>query len=376
MKFSARLIIACLLITNSLYAQKRIYVNEYLNIGVGGRGLAMAGAQAATVSDVTAGYWNPAGLMHIQQDVQVGLMHAEYFSGNAKYDYGSIAKTLKSKKRTVGFSFLRFAVDDIPYTIDYVNPDGSFDESKLKSISAGDYAFLLSYAQHIKIFKDTNIQTRIGGNAKILYRHLGSMANAWGAGIDIGIQATYGSWQFGIVGKDITTTYTAWSFHLTDREKQVFDQTGNEIPVKSYEVMLPRLNFGVARTLLKPEKKIQLLAELGLDLTTDGKRNTLISSKAISLDPRLGLQGSYKNTIFLRAGIGNFQRVLDDRDTTNQDKYTIYQPSVGIGLLIKSLNIDYAFTSLQTQANPLYTHVVSLRLDINAVKRKEKQPGS
>ncbi|RYZ31460.1 MAG: hypothetical protein EOP49_38955, partial [Sphingobacteriales bacterium] len=42
-------------------AQRRIYVNEYLNIGVGARGLAMAGSQAATANDVTAGYWNPAG---------------------------------------------------------------------------------------------------------------------------------------------------------------------------------------------------------------------------------------------------------------------------------------------------------------------------
>lgn len=351
-----------ILLCAQVFAQSRIYVNEYLNIGVGGRGLSMAGSQAATANDVTAGYWNPAGLMNLNSDLEVGLMHAEYFSGNAKYDYGSIMKPLKDKKRVVGISVLRFAIDDIPNTIDYVQPDGSFDETKLKSMSAGDYAFLLSYAQGIKLFKDQAIQTNIGGNAKIIYRHLGSMANAWGFGIDLGIQAKYKQWMFGIMAKDITTTYTAWSFHLTEKEKQVFYQTGNEIPIKSYEVMLPRLNIGAARNILKEGGPFQVLAELGVDVTTDGKRNTLLSSSTFSFDPHLGLEGSYKNTVFLRAGVGNFQRVLDDNDTLNQKKFTIYQPSVGIGVKISKLIVDYAFTSLQTQASPLYTHIVSLRL--------------
>ncbi|HRO42949.1 MAG TPA: hypothetical protein PL009_08950 [Flavipsychrobacter sp.] len=358
------------------FAQSRIYVNEYLNIGVGGRGLSMAGSQAATANDVTAGYWNPAGLMNLNGDLEVGLMHAEYFSGNAKYDYGSIMKPLKDKKRVVGISVLRFAIDDIPNTIDYVQPDGSFDESKLKSMSAGDYAFLLSYAQGIKLFKNQAIQTNIGGNAKIIYRHLGTMANAWGFGIDLGLQAKYKQWMFGVMAKDITTTYTAWSFHLSEKEKQIFYQTGNEIPVKSYEVMLPRLNIGVARNLLKEGKPIQVLAELGVDMTTDGRRNTLINGSTFSFDPHLGLEGNYKNTIFLRAGIGNFQRVFDDNDTLNQKKFTIYQPSVGLGVKVSKLFVDYAFTSLQTQANPLYTHIVSLRLifDKPAPKKTNASP--
>lgn len=355
-------------------AQNRIYVNEYLNIGVGGRGLSMAGAQAASANDVTAAYYNTAGLMHINSDLEVGLMHAEYFSGNAKYDYGAIIKPLKDKKRVIGLSVLRFAVDDIPNTIDYIQPDGSFDENKLKSMSAGDYAFLLSYAQKIKLFKKNPlIETNIGGNAKVIYRHLGSLANAWGFGIDLGLQARYKQWMFGIMAKDITTTYTAWSFHLSESDKQIFGQTGNEIPIKSYEVMYPRLNFGVARNILKPESKIQVLAELGLDITTDGKRNTLISGNTFSFDPKLGLEANYKKTIYLRAGIGNLQRALDDKDTSNTQKITIYQPSVGIGLLLGIFNVDYAFTSLQTQSNALYTHIVSIRVNVKQAATKKKK---
>ncbi|RYZ19317.1 MAG: hypothetical protein EOP49_48560 [Sphingobacteriales bacterium] len=306
--------------------------------------------------------------MNQKPEVEAGLMHAEYFSGNAKYDYGSVMKPLKDGKRVVGFSMLRFAIDDIPNTIDYIQPDGSFDESKLKSMSAGDYAFLFTYAQDLKLFKNPAIRTSIGGNAKIIYRHLGGMANAWGAGVDIGLQAKYNRWMFGLMAKDITTTYTAWSFHLTEKEKLIFMQTGNEIPIKSYEVMLPRLNIGVARNLLKDGKSFKLLAELGADVTTDGKRNTLLSTNAFSVDPHLGLEASYKGNLLLRAGIGNIQRVLDDNDSTNRKKITLFQPSVGTGINFGMFVVDYAFTSLLTQSNPLFTHVVSVRFRFSKPK--------
>lgn len=359
--------------SGSVTAQTRIYVNEYLNIGIGGRGLAMGGAQVATTSDVNSGFWNPAGLTGIKDDLQVGAMHAEYFAGNAKYDYASIALPLKNKKRAVGVSFLRFATDDIPYTLDYIQSDGSFDESKLKSISAGDYAFLLSYAQQIRIFRNKEINTSIGANAKIIYRNIGSMANAWGGGVDLGLQATYHRWQFGLAAKDITTTYTTWSFNLTPHEQEIFGKTGNEIPVKSYEVMNPRFNIGTAYNFFKAERKMQLLAELNADITSDGKRNTVIQTNTISIDPRMGLELSYKHTLFLRGGVCNIQKVLDDKDTTNQKHFTIFQPSVGVGLKLGPLVVDYAYTSLQTQSNPLFSHIVSVRFDFNKLSVKKKE---
>jgi hypothetical protein len=359
-------------ITGLLSAQTRIYVNEYLNIGVGARGLSMGGAQTSSTNDAYSGYWNPAGLTKIEDDLQVGLMHAEYFAGNAKYDFATAALPTKDRKHVFGISFLRFATDDIPYTLDYIQPDGSFDESKLKSISAGDHAFLISYAQKLKLFKNPEIQTSIGGNAKIVFRNIGSMANAWGAGVDLGIQSTYKSWHFGVTAKDITTTYTTWTFNLTEKEKEIFGKTGNEIPVKSYEVMNPRLILGTGYTFFKPTKKIHLLAEVNADLTTDGKRNTVIKTNTVSIDPRIGLEADYKRTIFLRAGVCNIQRALDDKDSTNNTYFTIFQPSIGVGLKLGPLVVDYAYTSLQTQSNPLFSHIVSARLDIKSLVKKSE----
>ena len=92
--------------------------------------------------------------------------------------------------------------------------------------------------------------------------------------------------------------------------------------------------------------------------------NTVISSNAISIDPKLGLELAYNNVFFVRGGINNFQQALDDRDTTNQKKIWIYQPSIGAGFRIGDVEIDYAFTNLANQSNPLYTHVFSLKVDM------------
>ena len=39
------------------------YAGEFLNNGAGSRALGMGGAYVAVANDVTAGYWNPAGLV-------------------------------------------------------------------------------------------------------------------------------------------------------------------------------------------------------------------------------------------------------------------------------------------------------------------------
>ncbi len=66
------------------------YSNEFLNIGAGARGMSMGNAQVASVTDGTAGYWNPAALADIRTSPQLNLMHAEYFAGIGKYDYASL----------------------------------------------------------------------------------------------------------------------------------------------------------------------------------------------------------------------------------------------------------------------------------------------
>jgi hypothetical protein len=348
-------------------AQFRKYSNEFLNIGAGARGLGMGGAQVASSNDATSGYWNPAGLVVIRDHPAVSFMHADYFAGIGKYDFASVIIPSKNINRTLGISAMRFAVDDIPNTLFLVEPDGSVNYNNIKTFSSADYAFLLSYSQKVK--DEENKKLYIGANAKIIYRKVGTFATAWGFGFDAGIQYKTKKWQLGLVARDVTTTFNAWSFNFSEREKEVLYLTNNDIPVKSTEMTAPRLIAGGAYT-FKISKKVNLLTEANLDLTFDGKRNTVLGSDFVSIDPHIGVEAGFGGSFFLRAGVSNFQKALADGDTLNQKKVWIYQPSLGAGFKVGNVNIDYAFTNLANQSNPLYTHIFSLRVDL--VKKEKK----
>ncbi|MBC7873551.1 MAG: hypothetical protein H7Y01_06135, partial [Ferruginibacter sp.] len=191
-------------------AQFRKYSNEFLNIGAGARGLAMGSAQVASVNDGTAGYWNPAGLVGVRDHPEVNLMHAEYFAGIGKYDYAGIALPTSNNKRTIGITALRFAVDDIMNTLFLVEPDGSLNYNNIQAFSSADYAFIFSLGQKLKESEKKNVH--FGVNAKVIHRSVGKFAKAWGFGLDAGLQIFSNQWRFGIAGRDITSTFNAWSF--------------------------------------------------------------------------------------------------------------------------------------------------------------------
>jgi hypothetical protein len=258
-------------------------------------------------------------------------------------------------------------VDDIPNTIFLVEPDGTINFDNITTFSSADYALIFSLAQQLKIKKKHNLN--FGINAKIIHRKAGDFATAWGFGFDAGIQYEHRNWKLGLMARDVTTTFNAWSYSLNEKVREVFYLTQNEIPVRSTELTAPRLIAGGAYN-FKISKSVNLLTEANVDFTFDGRRNTVISSKAVSIDPKLGLEASVKNVFFVRAGINNFQKALDESDSSNKKHVWIYQPSIGAGFKIANVQIDYAFTNLANQSNPLYTHIFSLKLDL---KKKQKK---
>jgi len=356
MKHLTAILILSLAWADSALAQAPKYSNEFLSIGVGARGLAMSKAQVASVNDVTSAYWNPAGLMGIQNDLQVSAQHAEYFAGIAKYDYAGVATKIDSSS-ALAFSFVRFGVDDIPNTTDLIDQNGQVNYDRITSFSAADYAFLLSYARELGIEGLT-----VGGNAKVVYRQIGSMAKAWGFGLDVGAQHKYKGWRFGAMGRDITSTFNAWSFNLDSTTVAVFQATDNEIPSNRLEITLPKLVLGAAREFTIKDR-VGILAEVNVDITTDGRRNVLISGDPLSIDPNLGVEIDYMDIVYFRAGIGNFQRIK--AEVGNYYEYT-FQPNIGIGVQLKeTVSIDYALTDIGDQSVALYSNVFSLRIAIN-----------
>lgn len=350
-----------ILVINQLHAQK--YSNEFLSIGVGARAQGMGNSVVASIDDVTACYWNPAGLAAIDNDngLQIGAMHSEWFAGVGKYDYLGMTLPFGGANRRLGISLIRFGIDDIPNTLSLYEDDGTVNYDNIVAFSAADYAFLASYAQKLKTKENRDFM--VGGNVKIVRRVIGTFANSWGFGVDLGAQYRIGKLKLGATARDITTTFNAWHVTFTEKEKDVLLSTGNELPdINSIEITKPQLLLGAAYSF--QHKKFRFTPELNLVATTDGQRNTLVSADPISLDPSAGMEVSYNDFLFLRAGISQFQK---EQNFDGSD-YLISRPALGIGLQLYSLRVDYAYTNLGDSQNR-YSHVVSLQLDLKPKKK-------
>jgi len=336
------------------YGQLRSYSNEFLALGIGARGLAMGNVQSATVGDVTAAYWNPAGLNNVE-DLQIGIQHAEWFAGIGKYDYVGLAAPIGYGERAIGISIIRFGVDDIPNTLNIIDPTGNVDYDRLTTFSAADYAVLLSYAQEIK-------NLRVGGNVKIIHRKVGGFANSWGFGLDLGAQYDVSdNFTLGATVRDLTTTPNLWSFSFTEEEKEILESTDNIIPSSSVELTGPRLILGGAwKTNMGKSDQLSLLIAADIDLTFE-ERNTLVHTGFVSIDPHLGFELGYDELVYFRAGVNNVQRFLDDNDPTKE--VLSLQPNVGLGLNFGIFTVDYALTGFSNLGSGLYSNVVSLKLD-------------
>ncbi|HMO40904.1 MAG TPA: PorV/PorQ family protein [Saprospiraceae bacterium] len=348
-------------LAGKMSAQK--YSNEFLSIGVGARAQGMGNAVVATVQDVTATAWNPAGLAALEAEgLQLGAMHAEWFGGVGKFDYIGATIPMAQPDRRLGISLIRFGVDEIPNTLSLYASDGTVNFDNVTEFSAADYAFLATYAQRLKTGSG---QLYAGGNVKVVHRRIGPFATAWGFGIDLGLQYAVGKWRFGAVARDVTSTFNAWSFDFTDAEKEVLELTNNEIPISSVEITRPQLLLGVAHRFAF--NKLGITPELNLAITTDGQRNTLIASNPFSIDPAFGVEADY-SFLFLRAGLSQFQRFTD---FDNAERIRV-RPALGVGLRIATLHLDYAFTDIGDQNNT-YSHIISLTL---SMKNKKSQADS
>ena len=332
------------------------YSNEFLAIGVGADALGLGNAVVAQTGGVMSGYWNPAGLTKVDKWLEAGAMHAEYFAGIAKYDYLGLAHSI-DEKSTVGFTAIRFAVDDIPNTTQLIDNNGNIDYDRISTFTAADYAFIFSYARKMPIEG-----LSVGGNVKVIHRRVGDFARSWGFGLDAGVQyESKKGWQFGGVLRDATSTFNAWMFTLNDETKEVFLNTGNALPENGLELTLPRLVLGAYRKFEFGEKGLYAAGEVDLTVTTDGQRNTLLQTSLVSADPHLGLSFGFKNYVQLRAGLSNMQYVTDFDDTRSLN----VQPNLGIGLNIKNFYLDYAFTDIGDASVALYSHIISLRIKLD-----------
>ncbi|WP_264544855.1 MULTISPECIES: PorV/PorQ family protein [Flavobacterium] len=327
-----------------------------MNIGVDARAFGMANTMVAHSGDVNSGYWNPTGLLKIE-DSEAALMHASYFANIAQYDYAGFAKKIDDRSAW-GAHIIRFGVDDILNTTQLIDSNGNIDYNRISLFSTADYGVTFSYARELPIQG-----FQYGVNAKVIRRIIGDFASSWGFGFDIGLQFQKDDWQFGLMVRDVTTTYNIWNINEEEFQKIKDAQTqtplqNQDLPENS-EITLPKAQLGVARK-FDFHNDTSLLASANLNMQFQ-QTNDIISTSFVSISPALGFEFGYNNLAFARAGVGNFQNTLQISGTEKVS----FQPNIGLGFHYKGISVDYALTDLGNQAAALYSNVFSLKVDLS-----------
>lgn len=320
-----------LFIIQNMYAQSIAkYAGEFLSIGVGGRALGLGGSYVALANDASAGYWNPAALVRVDYP-EVMLMHDERFGGLLNYDFGAVAIPY-GDNATVGISAMRLGVDGIVEDRDAgLDANGNMvlrseypiferlDYSKITYFSWVDWAVYLSYAQR------SSKRLMYGINLKLIRRTMAEYS-ATGVGFDIGfLYFISNTMVVGLNAQDITTTLIAYS-------------TGTN------EYVSPTIKLGATYFFNLFGGRLAPTADV--DIRIENRRFASIANLGpISLDPHIGLEFDFKNTVALRVGYSDIKQV-----------------TLGAGLHLRKIDIDYSYAKFGTEDNLGDTHRISLRL--------------
>ncbi len=348
MKIKHYILFVSTAISTLTFAQSSKYSNEFLRLGMGAQSFGMAGSVLTEEGSAESAYWNPSNLVTMQDTAQASFMHSNYYNGIANYNTASFALKL-NPKTAVALSVIRFGVDDIMNTTQLIDDQGNVDYDRISLFSAADYAVLGTFS------KKTNIPgLNVGGNIKLIYRQIGSFANAFGMGTDVSATYTREKMTYAFVVSDLTTSFASWSFSDKSLNDKLVE-LGQDPIEEGTEYTLPHVKMAMGRT-FPFKNKMSLKAEIGTNLFFDGERNASISSSTFTLEPNLGLELNYNNIVYLRTGVNNFQTYTD----FGKEKLS-FQPSVGMGTHYKSFQIDYGFTDLGNASISEFSHVFSLK---------------
>jgi len=332
MKILKRILIVLVIVQGVSAQQIAKYAGEFLSIGVGGRALGLGGAYAALANDASAAYWNPAALARINYP-EFMLMHDERFGGIVNYDFGAVAIPYGTNT-TLAVSLMRLGVDGIPDSRNALvdrNQNGILDSSdfidpsKITYFNSADWALYFTYSKRV-----SNNLT-YGINLKILRRGL-EVASATGIGFDIGIlYSPRENWFVAANVQDVTTTLLAWT-------------TGTN------ELISPTLKLGTAYFIDLFQGRFAPTVDV--DVRFENRQFASIAHLGpISFDPHMGLEFDYKNTVALRVGYND-----------------VKQLTLGAGLHLRKLDIDYSFARFNQENDLGDTHRISLRMILHEAR--------
>jgi hypothetical protein len=288
------------------------YADDFEELGVSARSVAMGSALVAAGADPAAMYYNPSASVLLSKP-DVMLMHAENFGGLVKNDFASVM--LPSGNSCLGFGLLHNGVsgikltkllnDSLPLGAEFVDTTFSNGDTSIdtvinrpvvsKVVSAADWVFYFNYAREL------SSHFLVGGNAKLIYRTTG-VSTCFGMGLDAGATAILvKGFNIGLRVRNLSTSPLFWD-------------------TRTRELMMPLVALGIGKT-FNLGRKDRLLVDV------EGEGNF----EGLPITENIGMEYQFHDVLFGRLGFqnGNF--------------------TMGLGGQYKQFFLDYAF---QTAAYP------------------------
>ena len=298
---------------------------QFLKIGVGARGVALGETFVAIANDVSALYWNPAGLTQFTGN-QFMVAHTEYVI-DIKHEFFGAAYHF-SATDAIGFSVTSLHMDEMEITTE-VQPFGTGLYFKF-----GDIALGATYSR-----KMTD-QFSFGLTVKYVEETL-DVLKMRGVMVDLG---TYywtglGSSRFAVVvsnfGPDVSPSGTATEF------------SGQQ--VNSFQSFSPPTQFKIGLALEPFEIENQrITTSFELQHPNDNAENF-----------HFGVEYNWHNWFSMRTGVRRtIGEPLFGRDNTNSSDVT-FGAGIAAPLSFTNINFDYAFANFNLLGS---VHRISLEL--------------
>lgn len=301
---------------------------QFLKIGVGSRAMGMGGAFTATANDISAQYWNPAGLASLQSN-EASFSHNLWFA-DIKLDNASFASAVQGFG-TIGASVSMLTTDDMNVTtLDL--PEGTGEIFNFTSL-----AVTLSYARNL------TDNFSIGFNAKYINEAIWHM-NARGFAIDLGTLYRIPILNEFRIAASVSNFGT--KMKMDGRDNLIMKTTGSAggnlistfVEMDSWELPLI-FRFGIAADLIKSESS-RLTA--GIDAIHPNDHTEYLNS---------GIEYSWNEIFYLRGGYSS----LFEKDTEKG-------LTVGFGVNYRlfdfaNVKIDYAYQDMSRLKNSQYITV-------------------
>ena len=307
---------------------------NFLHIGIGTRGGAMAGAVGSTVSGPTGWYWNPAGAATSETFEMAAGRQNLYDDLGVQQTYAAISIPLLGG--VIGLNLNTLGSGPIKRTTE-LNPFG--ERLGGNSFEWTSTAVGLGYAKRL------TDRLSVGGQLKYITEGIPDVSTSWMA-FDIGTQFNTGLYGL-VLGGAIQNVGGTARANGALIPRLITTTDGSQLPESR------RVQFFTNNTELPVEFRISLGADLlgsaNSILGGAGGKNTLNAELSVtdatdySTQYGFGAEYGYRNILFLRGG----KRFYNDGRDIGQDNKFAVGLAGGFGLRLpvfgRSMRFDYSY---------------------------------